>query len=124
LADHQRVDGTVIWTLPDQHTYVTTPGSAPLFPSLCAPTGDTPTPATPRPDYCGDRTTMMPKRRRTRARNRAARIATERRHNRQAQFAAQVTHTERPLEGDGEPPRFNNSAPGRCLLGPSICAAV
>ena len=40
--DKQLPDGTVIWLLPDGHTYVTTPGSALLFPSLCAPTGDLP----------------------------------------------------------------------------------
>ncbi len=104
--DRQLPDGTVIWTLPYGHNYVTTSGSALLFPSLCVPTGDAPAPAAPRPDYCGDRTAMMPKRTRTRAQNRAVRIATERRHNRQARFAAQVTHTERPVEGDGEPPPF------------------
>jgi hypothetical protein len=84
--DRQLPDGTVIWTLPDGHTYVTTPGSALLFPSLCAPTGDAPaTPeADPPVDYCGDRTAMMPRRRRTRAQNRAARIAVERRRNREA----------------------------------------
>ena len=35
--DEQLPDGTIIWGLPDGHTYVTTPGSALLFPSLvCA----------------------------------------------------------------------------------------
>jgi hypothetical protein len=37
--------GAVISTLPHGHTYVSTPGSALLFPSLCAPTGDVPVPA-------------------------------------------------------------------------------
>ena len=36
--DRQLADGTVIWALPGQQTYVTTPGSALLFPSLMAPT--------------------------------------------------------------------------------------
>jgi hypothetical protein len=35
-------DGTVIWTSPSGQTYVTIPGSALLFPSLCAPTEDLP----------------------------------------------------------------------------------
>ncbi|WP_152330653.1 HNH endonuclease signature motif containing protein, partial [Mycobacterium tuberculosis] len=35
----QLPDGTVIWTLPGNQTYVTTPGSALLFPALCTPTG-------------------------------------------------------------------------------------
>jgi len=65
--DHQLPDGTVVWTLPDGQTYVTTPGSALLFPDLTAPTGP-----------CAGRTAMMPLRKATRARNRADRIAAER----------------------------------------------
>jgi hypothetical protein len=34
--DKQVADGTVIWTLPGDQTYVTTPGSALLFPGLDA----------------------------------------------------------------------------------------
>ncbi len=69
--DKQLPDGTVIWLLPDGRTYVTTPGSALLFPSLCAPTGDLPSFDTRwhPTDCCGDRTAMMPKRHRTRAQN-------------------------------------------------------
>jgi len=63
--DKQVADGTVIWALPDGHTYVTTPGSALLFPTLCPTTGDLPPPATPRPEPCGERSAMMPKRHRT-----------------------------------------------------------
>ena len=58
--DQQLPDGTVIWTLPDGHTYVTTPGSALLFPGLCAPTGDLPPRTTAGAERCGDRTAMMP----------------------------------------------------------------
>ncbi|OBG82686.1 HNH endonuclease signature motif containing protein [Mycobacterium sp. E3305] len=84
--DEQLEDGTLIWRLPDGHTYVTTPGSALLFPGLCVPTGDAPAP-TPV-ERCGERTAMMPLRTRTRAQNRAQRIATERHRNRQARLAA------------------------------------
>ncbi|WP_264011325.1 HNH endonuclease signature motif containing protein, partial [[Mycobacterium] manitobense] len=35
--DQQHRDGTVIWTSPAGQTYTTRPGSAVLFPSLCAP---------------------------------------------------------------------------------------
>ncbi len=110
--DRQLVDGTIVWTLPDGDTYVTTPGSALLFPSLCAPPGDIPPPAPPRPDPCGDRTAMMPRRKRTRAQNRAARIAAERRQN---HHARQPKRQEReaaysgpapPADGDGEAPPF------------------
>jgi hypothetical protein len=81
--DEQLPDGTVIWTLPGAQRYVTTPGSALLFPALCVPTGPLPTPTAPSTEPSGDRTAMMPKRRRTRAENRAAYIARERgRHRR------------------------------------------
>lgn len=106
--DWQLPDGTVIWTLPDGHTHVTTPGSALLFPGLCVPTGDTPAPTAPRPGYCGDRTAMMPRRTRTRAQNRAARIAFERKHNREARSATFITQNgpAPPINGDEDPPPF------------------
>ncbi|MDM4141569.1 MULTISPECIES: HNH endonuclease signature motif containing protein [Mycobacterium] len=85
--DRQLPDGTVIWTLPGGHTYVTTPGSALLFPQLCAPTGDVRVTAAPPPDYCTERAAMMPRRCRTRAQDRAHRVAAERRHNRDARLA-------------------------------------
>ncbi|MGN6336461.1 HNH endonuclease signature motif containing protein [Mycobacterium sp.] len=111
--DQQLPDGTVIWTLPDGHTYVTTPGSALLFPSLCRGTGVPPAPETSLPqDYCGERTAMMPKRTRTRAQNRAVRIATERRQNHQARQAkgrepeAAYFGPAPPPDGDDDPPPF------------------
>jgi len=74
--DRQLPDATLILTSPSGQTYVTTPGSALLFPSLCLSTGGLPAPeADPPLDYCGERTAMMPKRRRTRSQNRANRIA-------------------------------------------------
>jgi len=70
---------------PAGKTYVSTPGSALLFPSLCLPTGDVYAPETgPTVDFCGDRTAMMPRRRRTRGQDRAQRVAAERRQNHQA----------------------------------------
>ena len=80
--DRQLPDGTIIWTSPTRHTYVTYPGSLHLFPHLCAPTatlwdGDPPT-VKPTP---GDRGAMMPKRRHTRATNTAKAKATQRRLN-------------------------------------------
>jgi hypothetical protein len=75
--DQQLPDGTVIWTSPSGHTYTTHPGSRLLFPSLCLPTGELPTaPRAERPP--GDRTIMMPTRRRTREQDRAKRIHAER----------------------------------------------
>jgi len=73
----------MIWLLPDGQTYVTTPGSALLFPTLCTPTGDARTPEPTDTDRCHCKTAMMPLRASARAQNRA-RIATERSRNRQA----------------------------------------
>jgi len=83
--DQQLPDSTVILNSPSEKTYVTTPGSALLFPSLCTPTCDVRAAEFNRPtDYCGERVPMMPRRRRTREQDRAHRIAAERRQNHQA----------------------------------------
>lgn len=107
--DQQLPDGTLILTSPSGHTYVTTPGSALLFPSLCLSTGGLPSPeADPPLEYYGDRTARMPKRRRSRTQGRAHRIATERRHNRQ-------TRSPRPAECSSyigpAPPQTDNGPP-------------
>ncbi|HSS22861.1 MAG TPA: HNH endonuclease signature motif containing protein [Mycobacterium sp.] len=111
--DQQLPDGTLILTSPSGRTYVTTPGSALLFPSLCLSTGGVPAPEADLPlEYCGDRTAMMPKRRRTRAQNRAHRTATERRQNQQARQAesrqrqAAYFGPAPPDDSDDEPPPF------------------
>jgi hypothetical protein len=110
--DKQLPDGTVIWDLPDGHTYVTTPGSALLFPSLCAPTGDLPARIPAAAERCGDKTAMMPLRTTTRTQNRAHCIAAERRDNRQARQAggrqrqAAYFGAGPPGDSDGEPPPF------------------
>jgi hypothetical protein len=111
-GEQQLADGTLILTSPSGHTYVTTPGSALLFPSLCRPTGGAPTPPPHPPGgYCAERAAMMPKRARTRAQDRAARIATERRHNRDARTVPRrvceaYDFGPRDAVGDGEPPPF------------------
>ncbi|SOX52452.1 HNH endonuclease [Mycobacterium ahvazicum] len=103
--DQQLPDGTVIWTLPDGHTRVTTPGSALLFPALCA--GADPPPIVAMPDtQCDNRETMMPLRTHTRAQNRAARIATERQHNRAAREKRRAAAVAVPPPDDDEPPPF------------------
>ena len=110
--DQQLPDGTLILTSPFGHTYVTTPGSALLFPSLCHAVGGMPAPeAEPPQDYCGERTAMMPRRRRTRAQDRAQRIATERRQNHQARQARTtppepVTSARVTRNPDDDPPPF------------------
>ncbi len=105
--DQQLPDGTVILTSPAGQTYVTTPGSALLFPSLCRATGGMPAPEADAPrDYCGDRTAMMPRRSRTRAQNRAARVAAERRQNRDARRAPPQAVGQPPPETVAQPPPF------------------
>jgi hypothetical protein len=98
----------VIWDLADGHAYVTTPGSAVLFPGLCTPTGHLPTVQLASGARCANREAMMPTRTPTRAQNRANRINAERRHNRQTRLAAQAAHTDAaptPTDPD-EPPPF------------------
>jgi Domain of unknown function (DUF222) len=103
--DQQLPDATVIWRSPSGQTYVTTPGSALIFPTLSAPTATLdPVPVRLR---CADQTTMMPKRRRTRAQNRANYVASERRHNRAARQICETTSSgPAPPVGDDEPPPF------------------
>lgn len=66
--DQQFPDGTVVWTAPTGHTYITTPEGAHWYPQLAHPTG-TPEaaeepPRTPTRGHC------MPKRKHTRAQER------------------------------------------------------
>ena len=109
--DKQLRDGTVIWTSPSGDTYVTTPGSALIFQSLCAPTGGLPAPEPRPPETCSDRTAMMPTRRRTRAQNRAHRIAEERKQNRHDRLARRAENVDYfgltpPGHEDEDPPPF------------------
>lgn len=104
--DKQLPDGTVIWTLPPGQTYVTSPGSAILFPSLTVPTGDLPKPVATSNDHCGERTAMMPTRRCTRAQQRSQRITAERNRNRNDRLARQRAYTYARAAPDDEPPPF------------------
>jgi hypothetical protein len=108
--EQQLPDGTLILTSPAGHTYVTTPGSALLFPSLCHSTGGIPAlEADPPDDYCAERTAMMPTRRRTRTQDRAHHIATERRQNHHARTTPPTQRwqpEETYVTGDDEPPPF------------------
>jgi hypothetical protein len=75
----QLPDGTIIWTSPGGQTFTTYPGSRLLFPTLCRPTApvNTPTVGAVEPN----RGLMMPRRKTTRAQNRARRIEAERKLN-------------------------------------------
>ena len=66
--EKQLSDSSLDPDLPAGQTHVTTPGSALLFASLCYAVAACPPRSRPGPqDYCGERSAMMPKRRRTRA---------------------------------------------------------
>ncbi|WP_264000365.1 HNH endonuclease signature motif containing protein, partial [Mycobacterium intermedium] len=112
-TEKQLADGTLILTSPGGDTHVTTPGSALLFPSLCQAVGGMPCPEVDTPDdYCGQRTAMMPKRRRTRTQDRATRIKAERKRNREARAKIRSiglnSKAEQgpPPDPDDEPPPF------------------
>lgn len=100
--DQQLPDGTVIWTSPSGQTYITTPGSAVLFPTLGVPTGALEAISNLR--RSADRAAMMPRRRRTRAQNRARYIATERQRNHLARQT--VSSGLAPPANDNDPPPF------------------
>ena len=107
--EEQLPDGTLILGSPAGRTYVTTPGSALLFPSLCASTGAIPAPEVDSPvDLCDQRAAMMPRRRRTRTQNRTHRVATERRRNRNARLA---THAVSATKTGPAPPGDADSSP-------------
>jgi hypothetical protein len=65
--------------------------------------------ADPPPDYCTERTAMVPKRCRTRAKDHAYRVATERRQARQEirrERKAAYFGPAPPANSDDEPPPF------------------
>ena len=76
-----------MFTSPSGRTYTTTPGGALFFPQLATPTETLATAVRPTDDLPPGRTLMMPTRKRTRAAERAARIAWERGLN-EARWAA------------------------------------
>ncbi|VEG55544.1 protein of uncharacterised function DUF222 [Mycolicibacterium aurum] len=103
--DVQRPDGAVVWTDPTGRSYTTMPGSRLFFPSWGTTTAELPPLAVPPPDP--DRLAKMPRRRRTRAAENAARIKAERDAN-----AARRAREERPAaERQQGPPDYGNDPP-------------
>ena len=76
--DRQLDDGTIIWTAPDGRTHTTTPGSRLLFPELSEPTAIVVASEVPRAHTAG---LTMPRRKTTRAQDRASRIQRDRELN-------------------------------------------
>ncbi len=103
-ADRQLPDGTVIWTAPTGHTYITKPGGSLFFPQLASPTGELVIPESSGPPSA-TRGVMMPTRKRSRADDRAYRIALERQHNAARIARKQLLLAER-IARDDEPPPF------------------
>jgi hypothetical protein len=102
--DRQEPDGTVIWTSPTGHNYITKPGGSLFFPALAASTGTLVLP-TDMPPPAEKRGLMMPARRRTRAQDRAARIRWERGIN-EARIAAEAAEDACRLAACNDPPPF------------------
>jgi Domain of unknown function (DUF222) len=103
-SERQLPDGTLILTAPTGHVYITTPGGAQFFSQLATPTGKLAIPEQPQPPN-PNRGMMMPKRQRTRAQERAYRIAQERQHNAARIARKQLLLSER-IARDDEPPPF------------------
>jgi len=103
-TDRQLPDGTVEWTAPTGRTYTTTPVGALFFPALAIPTGELKVP-TAGETPSATRGLMMPARRRTRAAERATRIASERRIN-EAHIAEDRRKHAAWLAARYEPPPF------------------
>ena len=102
--DRQLSDGTVVWRAPSGQTYTTVPAGAQFFEQLGQPTGEvdgapSSGPADPR------RGAMMPTRNRTRAEDRAYRVALERQHN-AARIARKNLLLSERIARDDEPPPF------------------
>jgi hypothetical protein len=109
--DRQLPDGTVIWTSPNGQTFITYPGSRLLFPSLCRPTAPVGTPVDARkagPSHG----LKMPRRKTTRAQDRAKRIDAERARNQELRESTgndcddAYFPSRPPPPGDDDPPPF------------------
>ncbi|MFB1295556.1 DUF222 domain-containing protein [Mycobacterium sp. pW049] len=103
--DRQLPDGTVIWTTPSGQAYTTTPGSRLFFPAWNTTTAELPPMTQPPPDF--DKIDQMPKRQRTRAADRAARIKAEREDNAaQRALELQAQRPQPPPDCGDDPPPF------------------
>jgi hypothetical protein len=109
--DRQLPDGTVIWTTPSGQIYTTYPGSRLLFSTLCKPTAPVSAP-TNVPSVEPNRGLKMPRRKTTRAHDRAKRVDAERARNQEVRENpgndcddAYFPSRPRP-PGDDDPPPF------------------
>lgn len=105
--DVQFPNGTVVWTTPSGQSYTTFPGSRLFFPRWNTATTELQPMDRPPPDP--DRAIKMPKRRRSRAAERTARINAERADNATARAHEQVPAPDRPPPTDH--PHYGNDPP-------------
>ena len=101
--DRQLPDGTIIWTAPTGHTYISEAHGAAMFPTLAQPTGELPEPTLPE-EPNPYRTVMMPRRKQTRAQDRHDRITAERRQR--TELITQQRQHQAWLAQNYEPPPF------------------
>ena len=110
-VNRQLPDGTMIWTAPSVQTYTTYPGSRLLFPTLCRPTAPVSAKAD-GPSAAPNRGLMMPRRKTTRAQDRAKRIEAERARNREIRQDPEKSWDDAyfpsrpPPPGEEDPPPF------------------
>jgi hypothetical protein len=103
-TDQQLPDGTIVFTAPTGHTYLTEPHGGMLFSALAQPTGELGLPPTlDAPET--DRGVMMPKRRQTREQDRRDRINEERRQRTEL-IAEEERQRQAWLADNYEPPPF------------------
>jgi hypothetical protein len=101
----------MIWTAPSGQTYTTYRGSRLLFPTLCRPTAPVSAPAA-RPSAAPNRGLMMPRRKTTRAHDRAKRIEAERARNHEIRKDPEKSRDDAyfpslpPPPGEDDPPPF------------------
>ncbi|MDR3665157.1 MAG: hypothetical protein P4L86_33040 [Mycobacterium sp.] len=107
-TDHQYPDGTVIWTAPTGHTYITKPEGAHWFPALGRPTGAPPTTeaSTPKPG----RGLCMPTRKHTRTQERQDLVNAERARN-EDRIADEVWRFQREYEIASLAAEYNDPPP-------------
>ncbi|MGE2716085.1 DUF222 domain-containing protein [Mycolicibacterium litorale] len=103
--DEQSSDGAVAWTTPAGRRYTTVPGSRLFFPTWDTTTAELAPLAQPPPE--SGRSAKMPKRRRTRATENAARIKAERADNAARRDRGSAAPSPKPQPDHGkDPPPF------------------